>query len=1002
MSAQNTGYRLPKGGLIDRTRSLQYTFNGKTYRGHPGDTLASALIASGVSLIARSFKYHRPRGFYGAGLEDPSSMLAVRDVHGYDPAIRAGQIRLVEGLEVRSVSGSPSLTFDVGAAAQLVSGILSAGFYYKTFMWPSWKLFEPAIRSATGFGRPQSGADHRDIEHRHASCDVLVVGAGPSGLMTARALLGAGLSVVVADDQPTLGGSLLWETADIDGQSALAFSRKIVAELESDVDFTLLPSTLVTAAYENNVFTLVQSLHDDRGLRGERHWKLRTHDVVLATGMIDRPLLFEGNDRPGIMLSSSVRRLIGEFAVAPAQRLAIYTNNDSAYLTAIKARHAGMDVAAIIDTRAERTAIHAGEVRQLGIACHFECQIETTFGYRRLSGVAVRGPDRKTQRIRCDGLASSGGWTPLIHLAAHRGIKPGYDHERSAFVCRELPAGWFAVGGANAALDMETVVREAGQAAQAITASHDDAAVDHDKEAIRQRPRSVSPPRIKAATFGTVTPSWLPQYGSPSKIWVDLQNDVKVSDIELAVRENYTSVEHLKRYTTLGMGTDQGRTSNVNGLAVMAALTGREISAVGTTTFRPPYAAVRMATIGNGRQGDLYRPRRYLPADAIHRKLRAVMEDFGWERPDWYRSNGVEGGPNETEREAAVAAEMRAVREQVGVFDASSLGKIEVTGPDAAKFLAKFYVSNMATLKPGRIRYSVMLREDGVIFDDGVVTCIAANHFLASPTSGNAETVAAWFERWRQTEWPTMKVAVSPVTANWTAIAIAGPKARELLQRLQPNFEISSVTFPHMEFREGMLGGIHARVARISFTGELQYEIAVPSRYGAALMQALQAADVGFAPRAVGMEAWLRLRLEKGYLHLGTDTNGRTTPLDVGMGSIVAKRQDDFIGKRSLSLPFATGIKREQLVGLTALDGTLRVGGRILAAGHYRAPCPTDGYVTSACQSPSLRRSIGLGLLERGYQREGETVSVFSSGSIVRCRVCNPTFYDPKNARLYA
>jgi sarcosine oxidase, subunit alpha len=979
MIAPRSGYRLPEGGLIDRTRTLQFTFNGKAFAGHPGDTLASALIANGVNLIARSFKYHRPRGFYGAGLEDPNSMLAVRDAHGYDPAIRAGQIRLVEGLEARSVSGSPSPNFDVGAIAQLASGILSAGFYYKTFMWPSWKLFEPVIRRATGFGRPQRGADHRGVEHRHVSCDVLVIGAGPAGLMTARALQGAGLEVVIADDQATLGGSLLWETAEVDGKSALEFSRKILGELKSDADFTLLPSTLVTAAYENNVFTLVQTLHDAGGICGERHWKLKAHQVVLATGMIDRPLLFEGNDRPGIMLSSSVRRLMGEFAAAPARRLAIYTNNDSAYLTAVNAQRAGVAVAGIIDTRPANAAMHADEAAKLGIACHFGSQIEKTFGYRRLTGVAVRGCSGAAQRIECDGLVSSGGWTPLIHLAAHRGIKPTYDAAQSIFICRDLPAGWFAVGGANGAPDLETVVREAGLAALAIN----------------HRASNVAVQRIKAMSFGAVTPQWLPQYGSPNKIWVDLQNDVKVSDIQLAVRENYASVEHLKRYTTLGMGTDQGRTSNVNGLAVLAAVTGCQISTVGTTTFRPPYSAVRMATIANERRGDLFRPRRYLPADAIHREWGAVMEDFGWERPDWYRSNG-------TEREAAVAAEMRAVREQVGVFDGSSLGKIEVTGPDAAKFLAKFYVSNMATLKPRRIRYSVMLREDGVIFDDGVVTSIAANHFLASPTSGNAEAVAAWFERWRQTEWPTLQVAVSPVTANWTAIAIAGPKARELLGCLEPDFDIAGAAFPHMEFREGKLGGVHARVARISFTGELQYEIAVRSRYGATLMQALLAADKKLAPRPVGMEAWLRLRLEKGYLHLGSDTNGRTTPLDVGMESIVAKRQDDFIGKRSLRMAFAASIEREQLVGLTALDGVLYAGGRIMAAGHSRAPCPTHGYVTSACYSPSAGQYIGLALLERGRQRGGETVSVYSAGAIVRCRVCDPVFYDPHNERLHA
>jgi sarcosine oxidase, subunit alpha len=475
-----------------------------------------------------------------------------------------------------------------------------------------------------------------------------------------------------------------------------------------------------------------------------------------------------------------------------------------------------------------------------------------------------------------------------------------------------------------------------------------------------------------------------------------------VSHIDLAVRENYVSVEHLKRYTTLGMGTDQGRTSNVNGVAILSALTGRDISTIGTTTFRPPYSGVRMATIANGRRGDLYRPRRYLPADSIHHEWGAVMEDFGWERPDWYRSNGPDVNSDERARETAVAAEMRAVREHVGIFDGSSLGKIEIAGPDAAPFLAKFYVSDMATLQVGRIRYSVMLREDGVIFDDGVVARLGPNHFLVSPTSGHAEAAVAWLERWRQTEWPTLRVAVSDITSNSTSIAISGPKARELLSRLEPDFDIAPSAFRHMEYREGTVGGVRARVARVSFTGELQYEISLPSRYAVSLMQALLAEGDGLAPRPVGMEAWLRLRLEKGYLHVGSDTNGRTTPLDVGMASIVAKRRDDFIGKRSLTLPFAISDEREQLVGLTASEGRLRAGGRILAAGCLHPPCPTEGYVTSACYSASVGCSIGLALLKRGRQRHGDTVAVYDDGATVRCRVGSPVFHDPKNERLHA
>jgi sarcosine oxidase, subunit alpha len=992
MSPSTGGYRLSQGGVIDRSTRIRFSFDGKDYSGHPGDTLASALIANGVTLIARSFKYHRPRGFYGVGVEDPNSMLAVRDAHGYDPALRAGQVRLVEGLEAHSVSGNPSPRFDVGSLAQLASGILGAGFYYKSFIGPSWRRVEPLIRRATGFGRPHPGPDRRGVEHRHASCDVLIIGAGPAGLWTASALRGSGLRVLVADDQPEFGGCLRWEDARVNGQSALSASRQMVADLAAEAHFTLLPSTVVTAAYESNCFTLVEAVNDAGGVRGERHWTLRARHVVLASGMLDRPLLFEGNDRPGIMLSSAVRRLIGEFAVAPARRLAIYTNNDSGYLTAIKAHGAGIDVAGIIDTRPAAAALHLAAARALGIECHLESQIETTRGYRRLSEVVIRSPGGSRRQIRCDGLANSGGWMPVTHLAAHRGIKPEFDEVRSVHVCHRLPAGWSVAGGASATLEWDAVAGEAERIALAIMEQL--AAGSANRASRHAASNKARRPQVDALSLGTVTPLWVPLHGSPQRMWVDLQNDVKVSDITLAAGENYRSVEHLKRYTTLGMGTDQGRTSNVNGLAVLAHTTGRQVGEVGTTTFRPPFTAVRMATIANGRRGALYQPRRYLPADAVHKELDAVMEDFGWERPDWYRCNGKS-------REAAVAGEMRAVREHVGVFDSSSLGKIEITGPDAAQFLSKFYVSNLSTLKPGRIRYSVMLRDDGTIFDDGVVSCLSVGHYLASPTSGNAELVAAWFERWRQTEWPWMRVAVSPVTSEWAAIAIAGPAARELLTRLEPDFDASAEAFTHMELRESTVAGVRARVARISFTGELQYEIAVPARYGAALLQSLMEADGRLTPRAVGLEAWLRLRLEKGYLHLGSDTNGRTTPLDVGMSSIVSKRQDDFIGKRSLQLPFAGSLEREQLVGLTALDGELETGGRILA-GAASPPCRTDGYVTSACYSPSAQKWIGLALLERGFQREGEIVSVYSVGRLTSCRVCKPVFYDPQNERLRA
>ena len=967
---------------MDRSHQLDFSFNGVAMKGYAGDTLASALLANGVNIVARSFKYRRPRGFFGVGAEDPNSAVAVQDGYSYEPALRAGQVWLAQGMKARSVSGWPSVEFDLGAVTQLFSRVLGAGFYYKTFKWPGWEFFEPFIRKATGFGAPLKVANDRTVQQRHAVCDVLIIGAGPAGLAAATALRGSGLKVFLADDQKEPGGSSRWECALLDGIPAAAWSRQITAKIAADADCTLLAATTVTGAYENEMFILVQTIMDERGVRGERVWKLMARYVVLASGMVDRPLLFEGNDRPGVMLSSAVRRFIGEFGVSPARRLAVYTNNDSAYLTALQAKAAGVDVVAIVDTRSANSAIYLNEARAVGITCYCESQIESTRGYRRLEAIGLR--QASTQNIIwifCDGMAVSGGWTPAIQLAAHRGIKPQYDAKRSMFVCEDLPSSWFAVGGANGALDLQVAIDQAHAAAHAIAEATFTTLNGH---------RCIA----SARGFGAIQPFWLPTQGNPHRMWVDLQNDVKVSDIALAVQENYVSVEHLKRYTTLGMGTDQGRTSNVNGLALLAALSGCAISEVGATSFRPPYTATSMRSIAGARSGDLYRPRRYLPAHGVHLAHGAVVLDFGWERPDWYRSNGAD-------RETAVRAEMASVRHGVGVFDSSSLGKIEVTGPDAAAFLARFYVSNMATLKPGRVRYSVMLREDGVIFDDGVVTCLAENHYLASPTSGNAEAVTAWFERWRQTEWPHSRVAIANVTSNWASIAIAGPKARELLIRLEPGFEASGEAFAHMEFREGPVGGVPARVARISFTGELQYEISVPARYAGSLLQSLLA-EAALAPLPIGMEAWLRLRLEKGYIHLGSDTNGRTTPLDVGMGSIVSKRKDDFIGKRSLQLSFAIDERREQLVGLIAKRGMLETGGRILARGHVRAPCPTEGYVTSACESPALERSIGLALLEHGHQRNGETVHVLCGKNLIECFVCDPTFYDPKNERLHA
>lgn len=986
---RGAGFRLPYGGLIDRSRLLAFRFNGRPMTGYAGDTVASALLASGVRVVGRSLKYHRPRGVFGAGLEDPNAMLEILDAYGRDPAIRAGQVRLAQGLKAHTVTGWPSAEFDLGAAAELARPFIKAGFYYKTFMWPGWMLYEPFIRRAAGFGRHDAEAQHRACEHRHDTCDVLIIGGGPAGLATGRALAGSGLDVILADLEPALGGSLLWEDIELDGTPGAAWAASQQKAIASEAGMRVLSDTTVVGAYESNFFTLLQSRFElgdenrDGGVAGERLWKLRASHVVLATGAVDQPLVFPGNDRPGVMLASAARRYIAQYGVAPANDIVVYTNNDGGYRTALVASKAGVTVVGVVDTR---NHYRPGPLVELiaaeGIRRFSGSQIIDTEGRKGLRGVTIAPiSGGGTTRLSCGALAVSGGTTPLVHLAAHRGVKPTFDEKTSSFVCRQLPSGWRDAGGVTGGHGVAAAFREGIAAANSIRSD------------IGAAPSNWSAPDVVEHETGYATPHWRSTIGKSDRMWVDLQNDVTVADVELAKREGYISVEHLKRYTTLGMGTDQGRTSNVNGIGLMAEMSGRQIGEVGTTTFRPPYTAVRFSAIAGHLQGALYRPMRIMPAHDSHAEAEAEFDDFGWQRPDWYRTNGVD-------RETAVTAEVLAVRSAVGIFDGSPLGKIEVVGPDAAEFLNHFYVSNLMTLKPGRVRYSVMLREDGVIFDDGVVTCIDKGFYIAGPTSAHADAVAAWLERWRQTEWPDLRVATVPVTSNWASVALSGPRARDLLSALEPDIDVSPGAFPHMSFRLGRVAGVPARVSRISFTGELQYEVNVPARYGKALIDRLMQASKPLGARFVGMEAWLRLRVEKGYLHVGSDTNGRTSPLDIGMSGIVERKKTDFIGKRSLLLPYGRSEDREQLVGLRALKGHLAVGGRIVAAEETTPPCRTDGFVSSACYSPTLDASIGLALLERGANRHGETVRIIDGGQVIEAKICSPVFYDPDNERL--
>jgi len=987
MNTAEQSYRLPVGGLIDRRRSISFTFDGRPMTGFAGDTAASALLAAGVRIVGRSFKAHRPRGVFAAGVEEPNAVISVLQETSFEPMMRATQVVLREGMAFRSLNAWPSAKHDAAAIFGLAAPLMVSGFYYKTFLWPSWKFYEGFIRRAAGIGRLRPAPDRIHYEHVHESTDILVIGGGPAGLVAAQGLVESGLSVTLAEDQPQLGGSLLWDSARIDGIASADWAAACERRLRRAGNIRVLSSSTVCGAYEGNLFVISERAINARGVPVHRIRKLQAKHVILAPGAVERPIPFQNNDRPGVMLASALRRYVNQYAVAPGRRAVIFTNNDSAYWAACDLVERGINVAALIDCRPAAGVAARRAVESRGIAARFDSQILDVRGRRGVTGVTVgNNESRARESLACDLLGVSGGWTPLVHLASHRGPRPVYDPGLAAFVMRELPSGWVQAGSVAATGSIAEAMSQGAAAARALIQVNARSAVISAEMPAVDEPANVAP-----------GPFWREVAGDPGRMWIDFQSDVTARDVALAARENYASVEHLKRYTTTGMAIDQGRTSNVNALSILARETNRDVGEVGVTTFRPPFVGLKMNAVAGIGRGPLHAPMRRTPLHDEHLGLSADMVDFGpWRRPDHYGKNGPD-------RERSVAVEMAAVREGVGLFDASPLGKIEVAGLDAAVFLDRFYISNLLTLKPGDIRYSLMLREDGVVFDDGVIACLSPTHFLASPTSAHADQVAALFERWRQTEWPKLRVAVASVSSNWATLAIAGPRARDLLSRLQPSMPIDPQSFRHMNFRPGSILGVSCRIARVSFTGELQFEISVRSRFAAALWRHLLNAGEDLGIRAVGMEAWLRLRLEKGFIHIGTDTDGRSTPDDIGFGAIAARKTADFLGKRSLSLSYMAGSDRERLVGLRTAKGVkLEVGGRIFAPGHTKPPAPTDGRVTSACFSPSAGGWIGLALLTNGRGSIGSKVTIYQMGRQIQATVVAPPFYDPSGIRMQA
>jgi sarcosine oxidase subunit alpha len=984
-----SGYRLDSGGRIDRDTRWSFRFDGESYAGHPGDTLASALTANGVRLLGRSFKYHRPRGLLTDGPAEPNALVELRGGARREPNTRATTTELYDGLEAHSQNAWPSRGFDIGALNGLLSPFLPAGFYYKTFMWPAafWeRIYEPLIRRAAGLGRATHAPDPDSYEKGTRHCDLLVVGAGPSGLIAALAAARAGLRVLLADDQPEPGGRLLSRRAPLGDDDPLVWRDRVLAELREAANVQVMPRTTVFGWYDDNVFGALERVADHLPVPPDHlprltYWKIHARRALLCAGAEERPLVFGGNDRPGVMLASAGQSLATRYGVAPGRRVAVFATADSGYEVARDLEAAGVRVAALIDSR-------PGGEPPAGIEApvHRDTVVVGTRGRGGLSGIELLNTARGQRRsLDCDALLVAGGWNPILHLTCHRGTKPVWRDDLAAFVPGETGGAFRVAGAAAGHLSTGACFATALQAATAIG-----------EELGKPVPSVEAPASPDEAT--EVKPLWWVKE-SKGKAFVDFQNDVTTKDIPLAAAEGYSSVELMKRYTTLGMATDQGKTSGVNGLAILAEVTGKPIPEVGTTTYRPAYVPVALGALAGPHVGPEFRPVRRSPLHRWMLRQGAEMIEAGaWMRPSHYPRGGEDWF-------AAMCREVTTVRGAVGLCDVSTLGKIDVQGPDAAEFLNRVYCNGWKTLPFGKARYGLMLREDGLVYDDGTTSRLGEQHYLMTTTTANAAGVMAHLEFCLQALWPELDVQVASVTDQWGQVALAGPKARAVLAKLVDDLDVSNEAFPFLAAAETtVLGGIPARVFRISFSGELAYEIAVPADYGEALAEGLMQCGAEFGIVPYGGEALSTMRIEKGH-PAGSELDGRTTAQDLGMGKLLSTKKD-YIGRAMCRRPAFEEPDRPVLVGLRpeGVGGQLRSGAHLLTPGDAPSVEADQGWIASSCYSPSLGSHLALAFLKRGRERHGETVTVYDPlrEGLYAARVCDPVFLDPENERLHA
>lgn len=993
-----SAFRVAGKGRVNSQKSVSFTFDGKRFAGVEGDTVASALLANGVHLMGRSFKYHRPRGAVAAGSEEPNALIGTRRGPGrFEPNTRATVQEIWDGLETTSQNKYPSLKFDVGAVNDAAYMLFSAGFYYKTFMWPRsfWdKVYEPFIRAAAGLGVSPTEEDPDHYASRYLHCDVLIVGAGPTGLAAAKAAAVDGLKVVIVDENPEVGGTLLSEPqAVIDGDTAWDWLAKEAAALQ-ELGVKIMTRTTAIGYYHQNMIGLCEKLTDHlkdlpADTPRERMWRVRAKQVVLAQGALEKPLVFHGNDRPGVMLAGSAQTFLNRYGVLVGKSPVIATSHDSAWFSAFDMHDAGAKVQAIVDTRESVDDDLQAAARERGITVKLSHTVSGTSGRLRVKSVRVNpvsgGKAGAGEVIACDALLMSGGWTPSLHLFSHTKGSLTWDDDQTTFLPNETPEDCVIAGASRGLWGISAALNDGAEKGREVVAALGKAS-------------DAKTYKVEADRTGTgVTHRELPTDKNPgsAKAFVDYQNDVTAKDLRLAVREGMRSIEHVKRYTTNGMATDQGKMSNINGLNIAADALGKKQPEVGLTTFRPPYTPTTFGAFAGYHRGDHFEVVRKTQIDSWAEENGAEFEPVGQWRRAWYFPKDGE------DLDAAVTRECAATRASVGIFDASTLGKIEVVGPDAVEFLNRMYTNPFTKLAPGRCRYALLLGDDGFVRDDGVIGRMSEDRFHVTTTTGGAARVMNTMEDYLQTEWPDLDVWLTSTTEQWAAVALNGPNAAKVLSKLVKGIELTEEAFPHMSVAECTVAGLPARLFRISFTGEVGFEINVPAHAGRQLWEAIWEAGQEYDITAYGTETMHVLRAEKGYIIVGQDTDGTVTPLDMGMGWTIGKKKPDFVGKRGLERPDLKASGRKHLVGLLTEDQSkLEEGAQIVFDPNQPIPMTMVGHVTSSYDQGTTGRPIAMALVEGGLDKMGETVYIPMPDRTIAAKITGTVFLDPENTRL--